>query len=809
VASTPARSIITWRGGTSTCVFKYNGAAVRNRNLLFFTALFLVSGFSGLIYQVVWQRVLQLYFGVSTFSITLIVAAYMCGLGLGYLLGGHSARHVRSPLTAYGLIEIGLGFFGLISPAFLLWVGRATAGSPLAIVFILSFLILLFPTVLMGATLPYLSQGFIHRVETSGQVVGLLYGINTLGAAFGAIISAFVLIGALGLNGTTYVAVALNLLVGLAAIAGARFIQERRADSEQETVTPAVPTATRRSWSYPTILTASFLVGFLGLGYEMVWIRVLGMLNKHSAYSFPTLLFWLLTGLAIGGYVFGKLADRSERPTRLLWQVEMAAAVIAALSFLILLGALYWEPIKAIHQALFYVFQQPQSPFTQGGAGWLEIVLIALREMALFTLPSLLLVLPASLVHGGGLVIVDRIAMDSPEMAGRRIGDMHLANIGGSLFGTLLVSFVLIPAVGSEWSLKLLMLVPLVLLGFDLRLGSRPRTRQPLTQTPAFYSAILLGALLLLPGRTGFFGQIFEQGLGRATIIQEGRDSVLTLVWQPADRKPDELWLGGELHSIFGKRSLVYKGYALTCSSASAPREILIIGFGGGNTTEFYRSIPGVERIVVVELLDDLGEFLAENIPSVRETLDDPRLTYIVDDGRRYLFANPEERFDLIAIDPLRNYTVGANNLYSREAMELYLTHLNAGGVLCAWMDEYRAIPKTVAEVFPYVDEFLSVMVASNQPIHYGIDTFESRARDAGIAIAPETVFGLFKRDQNAILERERLTPALTDLTPYLEYYFLRPPLPREPRTQPADIERFLERLMGCDEQCQNTIIDE
>jgi len=136
--------------------------------LVLFASLFLVSGAAGLVYQIVWERLLELFFGVTMVSVTLIVGAFMAGLGLGSLLGGRLARQIKNTLLAYGLLELGVAAFGLVSQPLIFWVGQNTAGTPYVFVFLLSFAILLIPTTLMGMTLPLLTQSFVHHVETSG-----------------------------------------------------------------------------------------------------------------------------------------------------------------------------------------------------------------------------------------------------------------------------------------------------------------------------------------------------------------------------------------------------------------------------------------------------------------------------------------------------------------------------------------------------------------------------------------------------------------------------------------------------------------
>ncbi len=296
--------------------------------------------------------------------------------------------------------------------------------------------------------------------------------------------------------------------------------------------------------------------------------------------------------------------------------------------------------------------------------------------------------------------------------------------------------------------------------------------------------------ILLTPGKGQFYTRLYETGIGQAAVISESGDSVLALTYVPGTDKQEGLfWIGGEVNSFFPPKG-VYETRALACAGASEPKRVLVIGFGGGYTTLFFKAIPSVDQIVVVELLGDIAPFLSANQESARVTLADPRVTYIVDDGRRYLNASPDEKFDLIAIDPLREHTAGHNNLYSEEAMRLYLEHLSPGGVLCAWMKEDRIIPNTIARVFPYADQYTNeLVIASNAPIAYNPDYMDSVASDYktfvdrlypnGLPAYPSTEAALsgLIANQDDILKAEKNTPYLTDLKPWLEYYLLRKPL--------------------------------
>jgi len=767
--------------------------------LYLFAALFLISGAAGLIYEIVWQRLLELHFGVTMISVTLIVAAYMAGLGIGSLIGGRIARNLKNILLLYGALESAIALFGVASPTVIIWIGHSTAGSPYALVFLISFVILLIPTTLMGMTLPLLTQSFVNRVETSGQVIGILYGINTLGAAFGCALAGYVLIGSYGLDGTVYLAALLNIFVGLSAFALSRWKHNESLEAESK----ESKSGNAIAWGYKTILFSSFLVGFLGLGYEMLWIRVLLIVDKNTAYAFPSILFIFLLGLALGGALWGRRADASSNPVLLFCKIELAGAAIAAFTFLA-----FWLSLKfnAPWIQNFIETQKPVIPLIRINHELLFSKKVLLENLWIYFLPILILVLPPSLVMGGGLPVLDRLSINNPLLSGRRVGDIHLANIIGSVAGTFVISFVLLPGIGSEWTLKLLAVSTFLFPAFYFfsQAGKQSAGRNGLV----ILGLVTLAGVVLVPGRGEFYSRLYTSGTGQDAVISESADSVLALTYEPdSARQRGLFWIGGEVNSFFPPKG-TYENRGLACAGASRPERILIIGFGGGYSALFYSSIPNVKEIVIVELLGDIHPFLTRNLDSARLTLSDPRVTYIVDDGRRYLNAFPNEKFDLISIDPLREHTAGHNNLYSEEALKIYQNHLTPNGVLCAWMRETHIIPHTVAQVFPYADQFQAeFMVAGNSPIIYHTDYMDRAAADyaaltsklygPNLEVKLNTSFILdsFLRDHDQILSDEKSDLILTDLHPWLEYYLLAKPFDGGIRSDPEQMAIFKNRI--------------
>ena len=746
--------------------------------IILVSILFFLSGAAGLIYQTVWVRLLELYFGVTLTATTLIVSAYMAGLGLGSLLGGRIAFKSKDTILLYGLIEAAIGVFGIFSPSLINWIGQNTAGSPYVWVFFLSFVLLLLPTLLMGMTLPLLTQAFVTRVETSGHVIGLLYGVNTLGAAFGALISGYILMGWFGFDGALLVAAALNFLVGTSAIL-LRTRSELRSDSE-----PAQASAPPRElWSYEAILFSAFLVGFIDMGFEMLWFRLLGVFNKHTAYGFPSILFVFLIALALGGWFWGRKIDNSHDPVRLFWRLQIAVGIVTASSFLLMWVLINLPQFQPWLRGIFNQFQQPQSPLIRVA----DSLVFSKREFLLdlfqYFLPILLTVLPAGLLMGGGLPSLDRIAIDQISLSGRRVGDIHLANIVGSVLGTLATSFILLPTLSSELTLKVLSALTLSFLAIYLL-----TQRKPFRPSTLGLPLVLVLLMVLLPGRGEFYTRLYQTATRlESVVLRESGDGILAITFRGNQTDPADLWIAGIKNSFFPSDG-EYERSALTCASAAHPKRILIIGLGGGNTANFITSLPNVKEVVIVELMEELGAFLNENVPVAQSALNHSFVRYIVDDGRRYLYANPGEKFDMIFIDPLWSFTAGHNNLYSQEAVQLYQYHLSEKGVFCAWVNETHFIPKTVTTIFPYSDLFENYMVNSNQPLEYDanymtqaynnyIET-QSTYLDSTAAetMNPQMILKHTKQNHLKILQTGMGIPALTDLTPWLEYYYACPP---------------------------------
>ena len=278
--------------------------------------LFFASGAIALMYQVVWARMMSHVFGSTALAVGTVLAAWMSGMALGaWRIGKRADRH-SNPLRLYGWLEIGIAITALVSHVLIHQLGTAHqliyqwAGSSLALFgttrFVLAFVLVMAPTVLMGATLPVLVRYFCGRHNLVGVNISTLYAFNTLGAVCGVVLTGFFLIGHYGIHVPVYLAVGGNLAVGLLAVA----LSAQTTESRKRPIRSAPPAdGTSRDpltllapGTYRIILLGLGLSGFTSFAYEIYWTRSLVFILGNSTYALTTMLAAFLTGIALGGY---------------------------------------------------------------------------------------------------------------------------------------------------------------------------------------------------------------------------------------------------------------------------------------------------------------------------------------------------------------------------------------------------------------------------------------------------------------------------------------------------------------------------
>jgi predicted membrane-bound spermidine synthase/Flp pilus assembly protein TadD len=440
---------------------------------LFWIALvcFFFSGVAGLVYEVVWMRMLTQIFGNTTYAIATVLAAFMAGLALGSYVFGRIADAGKNDFLLYGVLEAGVGIYGLLVPLSfklgdlayrsLFQLSQAAPTLFNLLLFFLSFALLMVPTLLMGATLPVLSRFFVRSLSHLGRRVGDLYATNTLGAVLGCALAGYYLIPALGMRRTVYIAAALNLAVALVI-----FVVDRlrdRSESEGAAASTAAPAAAARgraegrtSWLGWVLLFAFGLSGFAALVYENAWTRALTLVLGSSVYSFTTMLVTFLVGLSVGGFLYARLWGEREARVSLFGLIELLVGVAALATI-------------PLFERLPFIFLRFLEAFGDSFNLFLATQLF---------LSALVMLLP-TLLLGTTFPLVARLFTQSVYRVGSGVGTSYAANTLGAILGAFAGGFVFIPALGVQNTILLAVAVNLLvgwgLIVLDPRYALAPR----------------------------------------------------------------------------------------------------------------------------------------------------------------------------------------------------------------------------------------------------------------------------------------------------------------------------------------------
>jgi predicted membrane-bound spermidine synthase len=650
---------------------------------------FVLSGAAGLVYQVAWQRILALHSGVGIYSVAMIVAAFMAGLGLGSRLGGSLSTRVapRRALALFGLLELGIGAFGAASG----WLyydlvqARSSLYASPGRAALLHLAALVVPTSLMGMTLPLLVRATVRRASGAARSVGLLYGLNVLGASAGALITPWVLVPSFGIRGALSAAALANLGAGLTALAVA-LSGRRLATSGEGEVVDAPPVAVRDRHAFGLWIALYALSGFCALSLEIVWFRLLDVAVKSTAFTFGTLLAFYLLGSGLGCLAGVPLAERLERPLRAFLLCQCLLLAYAGLSALLLVGLPAELPVY----------------------GWFARHWESMREFALGTerdWPTLLrlyVLLPAVLfgpptwLMGLSFPALQRAVHDAAATSGRKVGVLQAANIAGCVAGSLGIGLLALARLGTPGSLRLLMACGVAFALVGMRLAGSVRTFAAL-------AAALLALAVALPG-PGAFWRRFHGATRVEAFFDEDASGVGALV-----RDKPERWIvfvNGHTHSAVPYGGIHSRLGAAPALVHPAPLDVAIIGLGSGDTAWASACRAETRSLTVFEILGPQPRLLRrlardQDAPTLRSFLADPRLSVRIADGRVALRQQPT-RYDLIEADAQLPNVAYAGNLYSLEFFRECAERLKPGGIMCSWAPTPR-VYATFGAVFPHV----------------------------------------------------------------------------------------------------------
>jgi spermidine synthase len=687
---------------------------MRSRPVLGYSVLFFLSGATGLVYELLWVRLLYQSFGSTIHSVTTVVAAYMGGLGLGaWLVGRRADRHAH-PAWLYGRLEILIGLFGLVSPFVL---GLAQLGyvalarglpegstASIALRFGLAGVVLLVPTTLMGGTLPVLTRAFCGADRTRLRPsLGRLYGLNTLGAVLGAALAGFFLIERVGIRASLWGTAFINLTIGLVAL---RLPEPGHPVPEE----PPQSTPSTAPALYRLALVLLVATALAALLDEIAWTRVLIMVVGSSTYAFTLVLICFLLGLGIGSAV---VARRSGGPPETAAAAALGQAVAAAGAAIILVF------LAALPAYILWVLQLPDL----GSTGRLLLMSAAIAAVVLVPTVGMGMTFP---------LLTDLVARPS-EARGGDVGAAYLLNTVGSIAGAILTGFLLVTLLGSDTTLRVgvlinvgaaLGLATLAARGVPEGSPAHARLRIPVLGAGMLACAGLVAAIAaprwtarLLDLGPAIYGRVHMTPEERSAFLNhagsrplgfvEGRNSTVS-VWESATGRA--LKVNGKVDaSDFGDMETQIMLGLAPVAARSNPRSALAIGFGSGVTAAVLAAVPGMERVRVVELEPAVLSFAPLFSAVNGDVLAKPHVRAIVDDARSALQLT-KEQFDVIVSEPSNPWVAGVATLYTPEFYRIVRRRLTDTGVFCQWVQLYQlplpvvaGIVRNVRAVFPHV----------------------------------------------------------------------------------------------------------
>ena len=714
---------------------------MRSKPALTYGFLFFLSGATGLIYELLWVRVLYQSFGSTIQSVTTVVAAYMGGLGLGAWAFGRVADRSQKPAVLYGWLEIAIGVFAIISPLVLglaHWIYIGTAGAlalgsaaSVALRFGLAALVLLVPTTLMGGTLPVLTRALMG--EDRGLLkpsLGRLYGLNTLGAMTGTAIAGFFLIEFVGVRASLWATAALNLAIGVAAIQ-----LGRRQDAVEVAPTPVEqnlhqPPPPLDHLHYVALVLLG-VTAFASLLNEIAWTRVLIMIVGGSTYAFTLILLVFLLGIGLGSII---VARRSAP------RIDTAASAALA------------QGISGVGAALLFVF-----------FGFLPSYIIAVFQIADLSAASRLLLMGVAV---GAVVLIPAIGMGmtfplladltarSPKARGADVGAAYALNTIGSILGAVLTGFVLVVALGTQATLRVGLIASgiaaLALAGLAAR-GIAEASAEDRRIRVRVLVAGGLGTLTLLAAAAapGWSTRLIDLGptiYARQPMDRAARQRFLEhrgvrqLSFREGPNATVSVWEGesGRSLRVSGKvdgsdrgdmDTQVMLGLAPAVARVGAT-SALVIGYGTGVTAHVLAAVPSVARLKVVELEPSVMQMDSFFVGVNGSVLARPGVRVVIDDARS-AFQLDRERYDVIVSEPSNPWVAGVATLYTPEFFRIARARLSDDGVFCQWIQLYQlplpivaGIVRNLRAVFPHVHVWFGgsadlVVLASPRAITY------------------------------------------------------------------------------------------
>jgi len=733
---------------------------VTARNSSFFHLSAFLSGISILVYEIIWVRQLALIFGNTIMATTIVIAIFMAGLGFGSLYFGRKVDKTLQPLGLFSILQFSIAVFALA--AFIvfqrlpnlqrtLYQALPTNVFSLIVIIFITSLFMIVPTLFMGGTLPILSKALVQNKRRIGRSIGFIYGFNTMGSILGALITGFFLIATLGQRASILFAVLINIMLGLGTRnkPGSPYaaIEEGKGNDVGNV--------------HSSLIVVAGLVGFCGLAYEILWARSLHIFLANSTYTFTSILVIFLSGITIGSLFFARYLAARKRLVIIL----AACQIIIGMYAIIIARSLNDLP------SLLYSIR-----------GVLQIPVLRLIVPAL--LLSFVMAFVPTLCMGVSFPLVCKLFAPTLRNLGKNIGKVFVINTAGSIAGSLVAGFLLIPLLGVVKSIIFIAFINLIV-GLFL-VAKFTKLKKP--HIMIINICVLLIALVLtwnafqnymiLPPsvfRTKMRADkilLYKETSQGTVIVNEDRHTSIRACYIN-----NSAVCGTTYDALKVVKLLGHLPFFINPDAES----VLIIGFGIGITSSAVAA-HDVTKIDCVEICSGVKTAASFFSHFNNDVVKDPRIKFINDDGRHYILL-AQDKYDVISCDPTHP-TLGCNNLYTREYFENCKRLLKPDGVICQYLPlhkvslfEFKTLIRTFTEIFPHTTIWLAqshgILVGSDKNIKLDFLEFSSRilALNDAILQDPYLIATSFILDADAIHDFVKNAHINTDDLPYLEFF--------------------------------------
>lgn len=654
--------------------------------------LFLFSGFSALIYQILWQRVLFTIFGVNIESITIVVSVFMFGLGIGSIVGGWFSKRYSSFLPHLFLIcEILIGIFGLISIPLIKGVSNIIPHNSLLSLSLTTYILLCIPTTLMGATLPILVTYLHNYLKNIGVSVGTLYSLNTIGSAIACFVTVEILFMLFGQQTTVIIAALFNFSVGILVYIYTKKLQKQKnsfikATHHEQYIYQNLKNnkfklAKKDFNRFFIVLILSTVVGYISLSQEMLWIRTISYATGGKPDVFAYVIGFFLLGIALGSMFAIKICEKNK---------ILPITYIAIMLFI---------------SSVFFYFSLP-----------LNSHLLTISEQNFFMLYFSVMIV--SFLTGGIFPVLCHFGIRSIYSVGISLSWIYFANIVGSTAGPLVTGFILLNIFNLDQIIYLLSIASLIFGGI-IFFGTNHSVK-----TKIFYfSSVIISILIITFLHDNVYSQILEKLHYKNDFVNkkpykyllQNRVGIIAV----EESITDIIYGGGVYDGRFNIDPIlntngIRRAYMIAALHPN-PKDILEIGLSSGSWTWVLASHKDVEKIDVVEINPGYLEII-KYYPEHATVLENPKINIHIDDGRRWLNRNPDSKFDIILMNTTFHWRSHATNLLSEEFLQICKKHLKPKGLIyynTTWSDD---VIYTAAKVFKHVVRYDNFVAASDSP---------------------------------------------------------------------------------------------